>query len=37
MTSEPLENEIERLENKAIYDEFAGVVIYFLKRKLKQV
>ena len=37
MTSEPLENEIERLEEKSTYDEFAGVVIYFLNKKLKQV
>lgn len=32
-----IEKEIERLENKATYNEFAGVVIYFLKKKLKQV
>ena len=32
-----IEKEIERLKNKATYDEFAGVVIYFLERKLKRV
>jgi len=31
-----IEKRVAQLENQATYDEFAGVIIYFLKRKLKQ-
>ena len=31
-----IEKRIEQIESQDVYDEFAGVIIYFLKRKLKQ-
>ena len=31
-----IENRIKYLEDKEVYDEFAGVILYLLKRKLKQ-
>ena len=31
-----IEREIERLEDEAIYGEFVGVVLYFLKQRLKR-
>lgn len=32
-----IEKRVAQLENQATYDEFAGVIIYFLKRKLKRI
>lgn len=31
-----IENKIKNIESQETYDEFAGVIIYLLKRKLKQ-
>ena len=31
-----LENKIKNIESQETYDEFTGVIIYLLKRKLKQ-